>query len=302
VQRGSQDLKARLMLVTLSFAWGLTWPAMKIALSDIPPFTMRSAGLAIGTVALYVLARLQGNNLGVKRRFTWVHVFVICLFNIVFFSMCTVFAQLYATTGRVAMLVYTMPIWASLMARVVLGERFTPTGTLALGLCCVGMAVLIYPLATHGVPIGILLALGGAIGWAAGTIYMKWSNIDIDPVALSLWQGVIGFLILGACVPIFQDSVHLLNARWDALVGLLLSGLLGSGLAYFLWYRVVQLVPAMTASLGVLSAPVIGVVSSAIVLGERPTIPDIIGYVLIFLASACVLLQPQAGRVRSDRA
>jgi drug/metabolite transporter (DMT)-like permease len=290
------------MLVTLSFAWGLTWPAMKIALSDIPPFTMRAAGLAIGTVALYVLARLQGNNLGVKRRFTWVHVFVICLFNIVFFSMCTVFAQLYATTGRVAMLVYTMPIWASLMARVVLGERFTPTGTLALGLCCVGMAVLIYPLATHGVPIGIVLALGGAIGWAAGTIYMKWSNIDIDPVALSLWQGVIGFFILGACIPIFQDSVHLFDARREALVGLLFSGLLGSGLAYFLWYRVVQLVPAMTASLGVLSAPVIGVVSSAIILGERPTIPDIIGYVLIFLASACVLLQPLAGRVRSDRA
>jgi drug/metabolite transporter (DMT)-like permease len=290
------------MLVTLSFAWGLTWPAMKIALSDIPPFTMRAAGLAIGTVALYVLARLQGNNLGVKRRFTWVHVFVICLFNIVFFSMCTVFAQLYATTGRVAMLVYTMPIWASLTARVVLGERFTPTGTLALGLCCVGMAVLIYPLATHGVPIGIVLALGGAIGWAAGTIYMKWSNIDIDPVALSLWQGVIGFLILGACIPIFQDSVHLFDARREALVGLLFSGLLGSGLAYFLWYRVVQLVPAMTASLGVLSAPVIGVVSSAIILGERPTIPDIIGYVLIFLASACVLLQPLAGRVRSDRA
>src|SRR5262245_22394443 len=289
------------MLVTLSFAWGLTWPAMKIALSDIPPFTMRTAGLAIGTVALYVLARLQGNNLGVKRRFTWVHVFVICLFNIVFFSMCTVFAQLYATTGRVAMLVYTMPIWASLMARVLLGERFTPTGALALGLCWVGMAVLIYPLATHGVPIGIMLALGGAIGWAAGTIYMKWSNIDIDPVALSLWQGVIGFLILGACIPIFQDSVHLLNARPEALWGLLFSGMLGSGLAYFLWYNVVQLVPAMTASLGVLSAPVIGVVSSAIILGERPTITDIIGYVLIFLASACVLLQPQAGRVRSDR-
>jgi drug/metabolite transporter (DMT)-like permease len=289
------------MLVALSFAWGLTWPAMKIALSDIPPFTMRAAGLAIGTVALYVLARLQGNNLGVKRRRTWVHVFVICLFNIVFFSMCSVFAQLYASTGRVAMLVYTMPIWASLMARVVLGERFTPTGALALGLCCVGMAVLIYPLATHGVPIGILLALGGAIGWAAGTIYMKWSNIDIDPVALSLWQGMIGFLILGACIPIFQDSVHLLDARREALLGLLFSGLFGSGLAYFLWYKVVQLVPAMTASLGVLSAPVIGVVSSAIFLGERPTVPDIIGYVLIFLASACVLLQRQPGRVQADR-
>jgi drug/metabolite transporter (DMT)-like permease len=46
----------------------------------------------------------------------------------------------------------------------------------------------------------------------------------------------------------------------------------------------------MTASLGVLSAPVIGVVSTALLLGEIPTLSDIIGYVLIFAASVCVLL------------
>jgi drug/metabolite transporter (DMT)-like permease len=288
------------MLVLLSLAWGLTWPAIKVGLSDIPPFSMRAASLAIGTLALYALARLQGNSLRIKRRVAWLHVGVICLFNIVIFSMCTVFAQLYATTGRVAMLVYTMPIWASLMARVLLGERFSQTGALALALCCIGMAVLIYPLATNGVPIGILLALGGSISWAAGTVYMKWSNIDVDPIALSVWQGLIGFVVLAACVPIFQDSVHLLEASRYALTGVLFSGLFGSGLAYFLWYRVVQLLPAMTASLGVLSAPVIGVVSSAIVLGERPTVPDAIGYVLIFAASACVLLQPQVARVTPD--
>src|SRR5262249_43548496 len=153
---------------------GLTWPAMKIALSDIPPFSMRVMSLAVGGVALYTLARLQGHNLRIKNRTVWVHVFVIACFNMVIFSACTAFAQLVATTGRVAMLVYRMPVWASLMARVVLGERFTRAGTLALGLCCVGMAVLIYPLAKAGVPAGILLALGGAVSWAAGTIYMKW--------------------------------------------------------------------------------------------------------------------------------
>ena len=140
------------MLVVLSFAWGLTWPAMKIALSDIPPFSMRVSSLAVGGVALYALARLQGHTLRIKNRAVWMHVFVIACLNMVVFSMCVAFAQLLATTGRVAMLVYTMPIWASLMARVVLGERFTGAGALALGLCCVGMAVLIYPLASTGVP------------------------------------------------------------------------------------------------------------------------------------------------------
>ena len=50
----------------------------------------------------------------------------------------------------------------------------------------------------------------------------------------------------------------------------------------------------MTASLGVLSVPVVGVVASMILLGERPTVPDIIGFALIFAAAACVLLAPNA--------
>jgi drug/metabolite transporter (DMT)-like permease len=290
------------MLVGVSLAWGLTWPVMKIALTDIPPFSMRTASLAVGGIALYALARLQGQSLRVKRRVTRVHIFVIAMFNVVVFSMCTAFAQLVATTGRVAMLVYTMPIWASLLARVVLGERFTAAGMAALGLCCVGMVILIYPLALHGAPVGIVLALGAAVSWAIGTVYLRWARVDVDPMVLAIWQQVIAFVILGACIPIFQGQVHLLDARPAALVSVVLAGLMGSGMAYFLWYHVIRLIPAMTASLGVLSAPVIGVVSSMILLGERPTTTDIIGYVLIFAASVCVLLQPQGARVKPDRA
>jgi drug/metabolite transporter (DMT)-like permease len=290
------------MLVGVSLAWGLTWPVMKIALTDIPPFSMRTASLAVGGIALYALARLQGQSLRVKRRVTRVHIFVIAMFNVVVFSMCTAFAQLVATTGRVAMLVYTMPIWASLLARVVLGERFTAAGMAALGLCCVGMVILIYPLALHGAPVGIVLALGAAVSWAIGTVYLRWARVDVDPMVLAIWQQVIAFVILGACILIFQGQVHLLDARPAALVSVVLAGLMGSGMAYFLWYHVIRLIPAMTASLGVLSAPVIGVVSSMILLGERPTTTDIIGYVLIFAASVCVLLQPQGARVKPDRA
>jgi len=77
-----------------------------------------------------------------------------------------------------------------------------------------------------------------------------------------------------------------------SLAGLFFSGFFGSGVAYYLWFRIIQLLPATTASLGALSSPVIGIVSSAILLSEVPTIPDIVGYTLIFAASVCVLMQP----------
>ena len=247
-----------------------------------------------------MLAKLQGTSLRVKGRLAWLHIFVISMLNIVLFSTCTVFGQLSAATGRVAMLVYTMPIWASLLARITLGERFTRAGVAALALCAVGTAILVYPLAQAGVPTGILLALGGSISWAAATVYMKWADLHVDPMTIAIWQLVIGFFALGACIPVFQNSVGLLDAAPKALAAAAFSGLLGSGIAYFLWYKIIRLVPAMTASLGVLSSPVIGVISSAIVLGERPTLPDIIGYVLIFAASASVLLQRQAPSVTPD--
>ena len=69
-------------------------------------------------------------------------------------------------------------------------------------------------------------------------------------------------------------------------------GLFGVGLAHFLWWSIVGRLPTITASLGSLLVPVIGVSASAVLLGERPTLPDIVGFVMIFAAAACVLLQP----------
>jgi drug/metabolite transporter (DMT)-like permease len=77
----------------------------------------------------------------------------------------------------------------------------------------------------------------------------------------------------------------------------LFVGLFGVGLAHFLWWSIVGRLPAITASLGSLLVPVIGVTASAVLLGERLSIPDIIGFVLIFAAAACVLLQPTVKHV-----
>ena len=65
-----------------------------------------------------------------------------------------------------------------------------------------------------------------------------------------------------------------------------------SALAFLLWFEIVRRLPATSASLGVLSVPVVGVVASMLVLGERPSINDTIGFMLILSAAACVLLAP----------
>ena len=91
-------------------------------------------------------------------------------------------------------------------------------------------------------------------------------------------------------MPLVEGSLRITQARLPALIGTVFTGVIGSGLAYFLWFKIIGRLPAMTASLGILSAPVIGVISTVVMLGERPTVPDLIGFALIFAASVCVLL------------
>jgi drug/metabolite transporter (DMT)-like permease len=288
--QSTTDTTATLMLVALSLCWGLTWPAMRLALDDIPPFSLRVLTLGLGGGALMLYAKLQGRSLALGSWKNSAHLVVSSILNVLSFSLLSVIAMMFAATGRVAMLAYTMPIWAALFAWGLLGERLTRTHIIALALCVAGMAILIWPLAQSTSLIGLLIAMGIAVSWAAGTVYVKWVRMAGDPVGNAAWQVVIAFAIVVLLLPFFEGELHLSQAHQPALAAAVFAGLMGSGLAYFLWFGVIGRVPAMTASLGVLSAPVIGVVSTALLLGEIPTLSDIVGYVLIFAASVCVLL------------
>jgi drug/metabolite transporter (DMT)-like permease len=284
--------KAQIMLVLLSIGWGVTWPIMKLALIEIPPLSMRMGSAGIGAAVVCTVALLRNRSLRIPKS-AWLHIVVAGALNIVGFSLFSAFAQLNASTSRVAILAYTMPIWSCVLARFILGEILTINRQFALALCIGGLAVLIYPLAEHGIPGGIMLATGAGLSWAAGTIYLKWARIEASPIAIAGWQIAAGFLVIAACVPLFEGGVHLWPASGRALFGVVFTGAVGSGFAYILWFEIIRVLPAMTASLGALSAPVIGVLSSMLILGERPTVADTIGFALIFAASACVLFQPQ---------
>jgi drug/metabolite transporter (DMT)-like permease len=295
----SAPVKARLLLVVLCVGWGTTWVTMRIALEEIAPFSMRVTTLSLGALVLAISARVRGRSLAITNARTRIHICVASLFNIVAFSVFTPFAQLAADTSRVAIMVYTMPIWAALLALPILGERLTPTRMVALGLCIAGMTILVAPLAGLGIPAGILLALGAATSWAAGTVYLKWAKLEGDLIAMTFWQVMFGVAVVVVCLLVFEGSLNL-QASWRSLFGLIYSGIIGSGLCYFLWFSIVRSLPASTAALGILASPVIGVVTAMVVLGERPTWTDAIGFALMLSASAIVVLRPDGAALTRE--
>jgi allantoinase len=287
------DVQAKLMLVALCLLWGVTWPAMKIALVEIPPLSMRTLTAAAGAVTLLAVCLATRTRLRVPAN-AWGHVVAIAFLNIGAFSLLTAYAQVAAATSRVTILIYTMPIWAVLLAWLVLREKPNARQLLSVVLCALGLVVLIAPVAATGVPLGLLLAVIAGASWGAGTVYVKWARLDIDSLALAFWQLVVAFILIAACLLLFDGRLDIDRAHAPALLATAFSGIVGSGVAYAMWFAIVRRLPAATASLGALGIPVVGVLSTVLIVGERPTATDIVGFALIFAASACVLLVPSA--------
>ena len=290
-QHGLDEVtKAKLLLVLLALVWGLSWPIMKIALDEIGVWTLRTLGYSISTVSLFALIRLQGRSPAIPRGIPWLHVVAASMFNVVGFGLFSSFAQLAATTSRVVIVNYSMPVWASLMAWPILGEHLNLRSGIGLLLCIAGLTVLVYPAAAAQSAAGLMLALGCALCWAAGTIYMKWARIPGDLLTITAWQIAFGAAVFAAGLPMFQGMPTFAPVSLKVVLAVIYNGLIGTGFAYILWFAIIARLPTATASLGSLATPVVGITSSMLMLGEQPTTADVIGFALIFAAAACVLL------------
>jgi drug/metabolite transporter (DMT)-like permease len=284
---------ARLLVVLLAFAWGLNWIAAAFALREISPWSLRVAGSGIGAAILFLAAGVTGHNMKVPRGES-VHIMVAGLLNVAGFQVLSGFAQLSGATSRAIIITYSMPIWTVVLSWLVLGERLNAIRWFAFGLCIVGITILLWPLFAAGFPPFVFYSLGCALTWAIATVYIKWAKVTVEPLVNAAWQLLfgLGFIVIGSFA--FEGHPHLWPLQRDTILAILFVGLFGVGLAHFLWWSIVGRLPATTAALGSLLVPVIGVGATAIVLGERLTFPDMIGFSMIFGAAACVLLQPNA--------
>jgi drug/metabolite transporter (DMT)-like permease len=255
-----------LFLVITATGWALNWPAMRFLLREWPPLFSRGiAGVAAGLLLAIVAVR-SGERLSVPRE---------AYARLAFASFTNVFAWMgfgtlcmkWLKVGEGALIVYSMPIWAMLLAWPILGTRPTLRGTCALVLALAGIAVLLSGQGfsfSMGELTGIGFALSASVLFALGTVLNR-QPLPLPPIASTAWQVGLGcapMIVLGL---LFETVGPLSATGWWLMAYMTLFPM---GVCYLTWFATLRHLPPSIAATGMLLVPLIGVVSAAFLLGE----------------------------------
>ncbi|MCG2632098.1 DMT family transporter [Bradyrhizobium sp. WYCCWR 13023] len=277
-----------MFLAITSIGWGFNWPVTKFLIGELPPLTLRGVTGVLGAVLLALLALVRGDSLKVASAI-WPRLLTAAVLNVTGWMVLMGLALLWLPASEAALIAYTMPVWASLIAWPVLGERPTVLRTLGLVMAFAGLASIMggngIAASAEKAP-GIIMALCGALGFAVGTVFSKKYPIHLPPVTAAAWQIGIGCLPI-SIVGLLVETSHLDKVTPTGWWLLIYSTVVQFCIAYVSWFAALARLPASVAAIGTMAVPVIGVVASAIALHE-PLGPGQIAS-LIFTLAAVVL-------------
>jgi len=256
-------------LAITSICWGLNWPIMKHILVEWPPLSTRGLTGIAGGALLAMLAATRGESLRVPPD-QWLRLLLSAFLNVTTWMMAMGLALLWLPASEAVVIAYTMPVWASLLAWLILRERMSPRRILALLMAFAGIAAL---MGGNGIAAsmaklpGIALVLTGAFAFALGTIAAKRLPVALPLIASSALQIGLGSVPVALAGLLFEHPrVEALSTVGWALMAYMT--LVGFCVAYVSWFAALKRLPASVAAIGTMAVPVIGVVASAIALHE----------------------------------
>jgi drug/metabolite transporter (DMT)-like permease len=275
-------------LAITSIGWGFTWPVLKYLLGELPPLTLRGSSGVVGAGLLALLAILRGQSLRVPAKLL-PRLVVAATLNVACWMVLMGLALVWLPASEAVLIAYTMPIWASILAWPILGERPNLLRVISLAMAFAGLAAIMggngFAGSLQKLP-GIIMALGGAFGFAVGTVLAKKLPLNLPPLSAAAWQIGIGSL------PVAIAGLLIEKADWAALSSfdwmlLTYAIVVQFCVAYVSWFAALARLPASVAAIGTMAVPVIGVVTAALALHE-PLGPGQIAALVFTLAGVAL--------------
>ncbi len=270
--------------------WGFNWPVMKIVMGDITPLWLGAIRMGVTGAVLFVVLALLGRLRMPNRQDAPVLISVgVFMFGI--YSILTMIGLSHAQAGRAAILTFITPLWVTPLAIVILGERLSRLKALGLVFAVGGLGVLFNPLGfdwsrTDAV-IGNGLLLLASMSWAMTIIHLRTHRWRLSPLELGPWQLLVATAVI---TPAALSTEGLPNVTWTAELAALLvfAGPLATTLTVWGAIVIMRSLPATTNSLAFLATPVMGMLASALILGEKLTATNVAGLMLIVAGLGCV--------------
>lgn len=258
-----------MFLAVTSIGWGFNWPVTKYLLSELPPLILRGVTGIAGALFLVPVVLAWRQSLRVPMAM-WPRLCLYAFLNVTCWMALMGIALLWLPAGEASMVAYMMPVWASLLAWPILGERPTLLRILAIVLALGGVTVL---LGGDGVRVtpeklgGFAMVLGGSIAFALGAVLSKKWPLALPPMASAAWQIGLGCLPVGLAGLLIEtaDFGAVTQVGWWALG---YSTIIQFCVAYVTWFAALERLPASVAAIGTMAVPVFGVVASALALHE----------------------------------
>lgn len=285
------DRRGLVLLVILTLAWGLNWPIMKIGVAHFPAMGFRLLCMAGGLVALGLALKVRGESLQVPRR-AWATVVKLAIPNMVIWHLFAICAVKMLSSGRAAILGYTMPIWAVVWGLLVFRDRIALSAWIGIGCALAGTVLLLSGeiAALTGSPAGTLLMLVAAAGWGFGTQLMKRTPIDVPIGTLTFWMLAVTLPFLAIGSLLFETGWRMPTAIEWAAIGY--NAVVVFAYCHLVWFALARSLPPVVSSLSIMFIPVVGVFSGMWLLGETPHWQDYTAIVLMFAALSSVMLAP----------
>ena len=287
-------MKARLVWLILCGIWGSTWLFIKLGLEDLPPFTFAGIRFVIALAILFSWIRLRGVLLP-KARADWILLAVTGILSFGLNYGLLFWGEQYISSGLAALLQATIPAFGLVFAHFHLpGERLSWAKIIGVVLGVCGVAVVF----SNQLAVAGRQALAGCVALILSSIFVAYSNVlvkaygkNLDPAILAAGQMFFGLLLLLAVGIPLEGSP--LNFRWTpmALLSLFYLALVGSVIAFLLYYWLMLKIDVTKSMLIALVTPVVAVILGMIVLDEEIGWRTLIGGAMIMLGIAFIVVR-----------
>ena len=282
------------ILILLTVVWGINWPILKIGVTGFPPLTFRSLCLWLGTPVLGLALVAMKVPFRIPRAH-WRALLVLAVFNMFIWHALIIIAVQSLSSGRAAILGYTMPMFSVLLGAWFFGDQLAKRSWLGVAAASVGVVLLLWHELSNlsGRPTGVLLALAAASTWALGTQMLRRTQIPVPTLAISFWMTLMTTGVMTVLAWVFEADqwVTPSPANWFSIV---FNAVLVFGFAHAAWFYLARSLHPVASTLSVMLIPVLGVFSGAVWLNEILHWQDWAAVGLMVFSIACVLWPPKA--------